>query len=219
MVKSNHVRKDIMYNKTRLNRQHHSLLILLFFLLLFSTLGVEAVNTIQTNETGKINNVVVRNELQSLVGKMQGDSVGAVHIKYHPFTGRIRFMSTETGIAATTLERASPSASPEVVARSFLNVYGPVFGIKNQSEELTLIRNKLISEQGRSFSRFQQKYNGLPVMGGELIVQMKDKNVISINGETIPDIHLETKPTIGADKARGKRSEEHTSELQSHSFT
>ena len=204
MVKSNHVRKDIMYNKTRLNRQHHSLLILLFFLLLFSTLGVEAVNTIQTNETGKINNVVVRNELQSLVGKMQGDSVGAVHIKYHPFTGRIRFMSTETGIAATTLERASPSASPEVVARSFLNVYGPVFGIKNQSEELTLIRNKLISEQGRSFSRFQQKYNGLPVMGGELIVQMKDKNVISINGETIPDIHLETKPTIGADKARGK---------------
>ena len=50
----------------------------------------------------------------------------------------------------------------------------------------------------------QQVYQGIPVLGGELIVQLDaDKNVISTNAEILPDLELNVTPNLDAAAARG----------------
>ncbi len=137
---------------------------------------------------------------QSPVEKLE--SAGGIRIKNHQFTGMVRFMSTQPGKLVKTSAALSWDGSPETAARSFLDEYGPAFGIRDQSEELSVMKTRSIADQGRSFVRFQQQYNGVPVMGGELIVQVKDNNIVSVNGEAVPDIVLDTDPVIGADEAR-----------------
>ena len=87
-------------------------------------------------------------------------------------------------------------------ARQFLGAYGSAFGLTDQAQELTVERSKA-TEDGRSVVRFQQVYQGIPVVGGELIVNMDaEKNVLSVSGETLPDIKLDTTASLDADTAR-----------------
>jgi Zn-dependent metalloprotease len=54
----------------------------------------------------------------------------------------------------------------------------------------------------RSFTRFQQVRSGIPVLGGELIVQTDSKNnVITVNGETLMELSADTIPRIKEDDA------------------
>ncbi len=58
---------------------------------------------------------------------------------------------------------------------------------------------------GRAFVRFQQQYAGVPVLGGELIVQLDgQRNTLSANGEILPDIQLDSAPRL--DRGCGHRS-------------
>jgi len=88
------------------------------------------------------------------------------------------------------------------VARRFLDTYGQLFGLTDQAQELTVMRTRAV-DRGRSFVRFQQVYQGIPVFGGELIVQLNaDKNVVSANGEILPDLALGITPKLDASAAQ-----------------
>jgi Zn-dependent metalloprotease len=51
--------------------------------------------------------------------------------------------------------------------------------------------------------RYQQNYEGIPVLGGELIINTNGSgDLYSINGEISPDISLSTQPTIDSEQAR-----------------
>jgi bacillolysin len=58
------------------------------------------------------------------------------------------------------------------------------------------------ADQGRTFVRYQQVYNStgspaIPVMGGELIVQLNaGKDVLSVNGEILPEIKISPIPSV-----------------------
>ena len=59
------------------------------------------------------------------------------------------------------------------------------------------------TEDGRSVVRFQQVYQGIPVVGGELIVQMNaQKQVLSVSGEVLPEINLDVTPRLDVETAR-----------------
>jgi len=93
-------------------------------------------------------------------------------------------------------------ASPEEAGRVFLATYGQLFGLKDQAQELTVLRERVV-DRGRSVVRFQQVYQGVPVLGGELIVQVDaGKNAVSANGEILPDLRVDTVPGLDADMAR-----------------
>ena len=50
--------------------------------------------------------------------------------------------------------------------------------------------------------RYQQVYNKIPVMAGELIVNMKaDGSLLSINGEVSPDLEVDVFPKVNAEMA------------------
>jgi Zn-dependent metalloprotease len=57
--------------------------------------------------------------------------------------------------------------------------------------------------RGRTIVRFQQAYDGIPVVGGELVVQLNpDQDVLSVHGEVAPDLDLSTSPSLDAGSAQ-----------------
>lgn len=119
---------------------------------------------------------------------------------FHAETGKLRFLRPEPGFAIAQSKKLSSSLSPETAARSFLSAYGDLFGLRNRAQDLRVMKART-ADRGRSFVRFQQMYQGIPILGGELITQMDaNNNILSVNGEILPDIHLSTVPII-RDKA------------------
>ncbi len=149
-----------------------------------------------------------------LVLPTQELGVGELNQSIHSQTQKIRFAAPK---AETTPEGAiqrfaiqqpaglSPSATPEQAARHFLtnSSLTASFGLGTESE-LKLVREKTLGRK-RSSVRFQQAYQDIPVLGGEIIVNMDAaKNVTSVMGEVSPGLDkqkLNTTPSVAAAKA------------------
>ena len=95
----------------------------------------------------------------------------------HTLTGNVRFVGTKPGNPIQQPVQSLRSASPEEAARGYLSKCGSLFGISDQSAELVVKRQKK-TQNGRSVIRFQQTYQGVPVIGGELVVQLNSANDI-----------------------------------------
>lgn len=140
--------------------------------------------------SGLVSGVFASAELSSALAGL--DAAG---VSKNPVTGSVFFIN---GDDSASLRIASDRAlGAEGASREFLSEYGSLFGIKSQSKELLTVRTYGVGG-ARSFTRFQQVYSGVPVLGGELIVQTDSKNnVVSVNGVTVPDISAGTAPGIG----------------------
>ena len=138
---------------------------------------------------------------QALLNRVAERTGGRDEVAYHGETGKVRFIGTDQQhpLAPTADLRA---ASPEQAARSVLGEYAPLLGLRDASKDLRLL-SQHPAGAGRSFVRFQQTYQAIPVVGGEIIVQLNPANqVLSIGGELLPDLALDTRPRIGAAAAR-----------------
>ncbi|MFZ1629850.1 MAG: M4 family metallopeptidase, partial [Anaerolineae bacterium] len=123
-------------------------------------------------------------------------------ISYHAQTGRVRFMSVTPGHAIPPLDLGAAPTTPEQAARSFLTVFGDLFGLTDQSQDLSLLR-LTPDEAGFQFVHFQQVYQGVPVLGGELIVQLTaDLHTAAVTGEILPVPALAITPTFELDLAQ-----------------
>ena len=77
-----------------------------------------------------------------------------------------------------------------------------MFGLIDQAQELAVERKQEV-QAGRVFLRFQQQEQGIPVMAGELIVQLDaNQAVISVNGEILPSPRITPLPAIEAGAAQ-----------------
>gem|GEM_PF-3057879 len=71
----------------------------------------------------------------------------------------------------------------------------------DQAQELTALKVKTTDEQ-RNVVRFQQKVNGIPIIGSEIVVQMDSAmNLMSISGELMSAVSVDTTPSITTDAA------------------
>ena len=136
-----------------------------------------------------------------------------LHITRHSRTGAVRLLRVEPGRAipryafshATSADGGGAAA--ETAAIDFLGRYGSHFGIKKPSEELRVKRIRS-ADRGRSFVRLQQLHQGLPIIGGEVVVQLDAGNgIMSAHGKTSPDAVLDTAPGISATEAKEKALE------------
>lgn len=126
------------------------------------------------------------------------DSAGGARISYHARTGRVRFIGTETGRAIRPADPRNTEPPPEEAARAFLEVYGGPFGLADQAQDLRLLKSRR-ADGGRSSVRFQQLREGIPVLGGELILQTDlHGDVLSAHGELLPGENRDSTPTVGA---------------------
>ncbi|MFZ3065949.1 MAG: M4 family metallopeptidase [Nitrospirota bacterium] len=132
----------------------------------------------------------------SLLKQLKQITSDRADIAYHAKTGYVRFIGADL---QNPIPTGLPSdAAPEDAARAFLSTYGKLFGITNQKQELAVMREKTI-DGNRSFVRFQQKHNGIPVLGGELNVQTDaGKNIVSANGKVLPGIAVDVAPKMSA---------------------
>ncbi len=74
--------------------------------------------------------------------------------------------------------------------------YGSLFGIADASRDLRVARSER-AIGGNTFVRYQQLHRGVPVLGGELSVQVDAAgNVISANGEASPDVSVDVTPAV-----------------------
>jgi bacillolysin len=127
---------------------------------------------------------------------------GMARVSMHAETGKVRFIGTDQAHPMPQPGELQAGATAEEAARQFLGVYGSAFGLVDQAQELAVEYSKAV-EDGRSVVRFQQVYQGIPVVGGELIVQMNPAQaVLSVNGELLPDLRLDVTPSLDAEAAR-----------------
>ena len=129
-------------------------------------------------------------------------SAGGVKTRLHTLTGKVRFLGALEGRSIAQPSGLRVGATPEDRARHFLGSYGHLFGLEGASEELGLLRAKVL-DNGRSVVRFQQYAQGLAVLGGQLIVNMDAAgNVLSVNGEVLPELQaFDAEPSISETEA------------------
>jgi Zn-dependent metalloprotease len=123
-------------------------------------------------------------------------------VAYHPETGEVRFLTTPRGRPIPRPPALPRTAAPEAAARGFLAEHGALFGIESEARELRATRTRS-GAAGRSFVRFQQLHRGVPVLAGELVVELDGaRNIVATTGEILPDPGLDVVPAVGAAAAR-----------------
>lgn len=139
---------------------------------------------------------------QQLIDQIKQSTQNRVRIAYHAETGQVSFIGTDQTHTIAQPSVLPADARPEAAARGFLAQYGQLFGLQNPADDLSVMKEKIL-DNGRAFVRFQQRYQSIPVFGGELIVQTNaGQDIISVNGEPLPDLKLDARPAVTAETAR-----------------
>ena len=139
---------------------------------------------------------------EGLVSELEKENGVELRISRHSETGKVRFLAAESGQSVTQPVVAQGEVTADGVARAFLSEYGSLFGIADARSDLLLISERTLDD-GRSVVRYQQTYQGIPVLAGELMVQLNSgKSILSVNGEILPDIELDVTPVVAAETAR-----------------
>ena len=128
-----------------------------------------------------------------------------IEIGYHSETGKVSYVGASSSSPTNTPDSYSQNLSPEERGLALLSPYAEQFGLKDISNEL--INQGSVQENDREVTRYQQVYQGIPVLAGELVVNSNARGLLSINGEIAPDLKLDTMPQISADDARQSASE------------
>ena len=111
-------------------------------------------------------------------------------------SGKVSFIGPETGSVVSASKALGTFIRPENPGMALAKRFAPEFGIKDPARELSEIRTSR-PEDGRVIVRYQQAYQGIPVMGGELIVNTNDNgDLYSMSGEVSPNLALPTQPKV-----------------------
>jgi len=138
----------------------------------------------------------------ALLRRLREASGGQARISYHSQTGMVRFFGTPPDRPAPRPAGLHASSTPEDAARAFLTEYGALFGLTDAACELRVMRTQS-ADRGRAFVRFRQVYRDVPVLGGELVVQLdQERNVVSVNGEVLPALQVNVSPQVAPEVAR-----------------
>src|SRR5688500_17271202 len=117
-------------------------------------------------------------------------------------TGKVSFLGPKNGRTLSASKALGSFLRPQDPAMALAKRFGPEFGLKNPERELSQIKSKRM-EDGRITARYQQNYEGIPVMGGELIVNTnKNGDLHSMNGEVSANLSLSIQPAVSSEQAR-----------------
>lgn len=90
----------------------------------------------------------------------------------------------------------------ENAAKNFLNENKILFNIKSPAEEFTLLRAE-VDNLGMTHAKLQQYYNGLRIIGSQLIIHFNKQGAISsTNGRYFPTPEISLSPLISEEKSK-----------------
>jgi Zn-dependent metalloprotease len=119
-----------------------------------------------------------------------------VRYSYHDETGQLTFLGVdpERPINIPSALRSHLQAEDRAIIA--LDEFGEAFGIRDPSTELSFASKNSL-EGGRSSVRYHQLHDGIPVIGGEIVVNLTGRGgLTSINGEISPNLVLSTTPRV-----------------------
>lgn len=140
-------------------------------------------------------------------------------IAYHPGTRRVRLISGTPSApladpTAASGQRRLSSSEAVGAARRFIDRYADLFGVADPAGELRVMGERIrlaasstsrgVPARASTSVRFQQLREGVPVMGGEIVVQLGETGeVISATGEALPSgARVRTRARLGSAAAR-----------------
>lgn len=124
-------------------------------------------------------------------------------ISHHKQTNNVNFIGSTAG-KPLSIPGAGISQTATDSAMASLKAYGPLFGLQAPGLEMSLTKLST-TVNGRSIARYQQTHRGLPVIGGEINVNLASNNgLLSINGEISPGLTLPTQAAITMQQAKDK---------------
>ncbi|MEO6125448.1 MAG: M4 family metallopeptidase, partial [Ilumatobacteraceae bacterium] len=146
-----------------------------------------------------------------LSAELKADTNGQVRVSIDPDTGLVSLIGAPAGKSLTE----STEAPPDQIATGFLADYAPMFGVNannlngngngngNANNGNDLVVDRIVDGlDGTAAVRFQQQVGGVPVVAGEVAVQVDaDGRVVSASGESSPAVDIDTSPMFGADAA------------------
>ena len=93
------------------------------------------------------------------------------------------------------------SSNPDEFAKSVVLRFAPEFGLQASSQNFSEAKKSQASSD-HIITHFQQKHNGVPVLGGEIIVNTNQHgDLFSVSGEVSPNPTVQTQPTIDSAQA------------------
>jgi bacillolysin len=133
----------------------------------------------------------------------QNDSSG-LRVVTDSQTGLTTFVGIDSASAgaglpgATALLNGTPTAA---TALFDISLYARQFGLDNPGQELQFMRSSATQSGSRSF-RYQQVYQGIPVIAGELIANYdQGGRLAALTGEVSPKLTVPTTPRLPATNA------------------
>lgn len=130
--------------------------------------------------------------------------LGRARVATHAETGELSSLSAPEDGAIGRPSEVAANAPAEAAARGYMSKYGSLFGIEDQKSDLrTEGTERAYEGEGRSVVSFRQVYNGVPVMAGELNVEVDaENNLLVANGEALPNLSLSVEPSVSVNDAR-----------------
>jgi Zn-dependent metalloprotease len=123
-------------------------------------------------------------------------------IGYHKETGKVNFIGVDPAKEFKLPNENLYSSLAIERPMAYLNHFGQMLGLSNPRQELMEI-SQLKEAAGRFSTRYQQVYNGVPILAGELVVNLRgDRSLLSISGEISPDLSLSTVPKVSPGQAQ-----------------
>ena len=137
---------------------------------------------------------------QDVAARLSAATGGKVTIAKNAGSGRVGLIGATPDHPFPRAAGLAKNASAEQSARGFLRDYGTVLGVADESKQLRALPRR----PGSRAVRFQQLFNGVPVIAGELTVDvLPDGSVVSADGETSSEAVPSTTPTVtSADAAQ-----------------
>ena len=144
---------------------------------------------------GLVQQTLLANDVETLSSLARNLKDKGARLDYHRKTGRLSFLGTQPGLPLQ-VPGVSPTLAAKTNAMLYLRAYGPLFGISNPDLELG-VKQQRHSANNRAMVRYQQLHQGVPVIGGELNVNLDEKqNLLSLNGEVSPGLSLSVVPEV-----------------------
>lgn len=128
-------------------------------------------------------------------------SVGA-RIERAGDDGRVRLIGAQAGRPIGSDAVAGAAARLADPAWSYVERFGPVFGVRDPAGELTVKRMRT-DAGGRTIARYQQHYRNVPILGAELVTTLDaEGRMMAMSGEVAPQLQLQVEPQLPAATAR-----------------
>jgi Zn-dependent metalloprotease len=164
--------------------------------------GVNANSSGTIIESVKLNGLIKQDDPPGvdpeLIKRLEGNASGAISISTNKSTDFASFVRVSKG---GDLHPGNTSQTAKDKAQGFFGDYGGLFGVKNANTELVEL-STFTDKYGTTHLSYQQVYNGVPVFAAILQAHLDANNQLSaMNGDFVPDIAIDTTPTLGAEQA------------------